>query len=113
MLSKFVIKSLVLAWLISFQISCQSNHTPVIEDLYCEFDSVKPGQSVNLEVTVTDADNDLTKCYWFFNGKRDPNFDHKTKITWVSPNTLGDITIKVVVDDGKSETFCTKKIVVY
>lgn len=113
MLSKLFLKILLISSLVLINFSCNENHPPVIEEFICDSDSVKMGESVFFEIIITDADNDPTKCFWFFNNKRIPEFDLKTKVNWTSPRTVGPVSIKVEADDGTNETTYTKTITVY
>ena len=107
------IQILFLALFVAIFIACNKNSAPVIEAFITESDSVKTGSSVNFEVIISDADNDPTQCYWFFDGKLKTEYSRKPKITWVAPNTPDNVIIKVVVDDGTEETSLTKTIFIY
>jgi len=111
--TKIFLTILYILFFFIFLFSCNDNHAPVIEQFICDSDSVKTGNSANFEVIITDADGDVTHCYWLFDGDRKPEYDRKTKITWIAPNTPGSVMISVEVDDGTDDTSFAKEIIVY
>jgi hypothetical protein len=111
--SKANIKIFCLFVLALVVFSCKKNNPPVIESFITETDSVKTGSSVNFEVIVTDADNDPIQIYWVIDGKLKTEYTQKYKIIWVTPNTPGNVFIKVVVDDGTVENSVTKTLFIF
>lgn len=113
MLSRLAIMLGIIAGFITLMLGCVQNHPPTIESIIGLSDSIRINQEVEFEAIIIDEDNDVTRCYWFFNGVRAPEFDRKTKITWRAPNQAGTVAFELIVDDGKSESSYCLSLNVY
>lgn len=77
-----------------------SNHSPVIQGIYAESDTVGRGQTCDLECVATDADGDsLIYSWWVESGIIYP--DGRISV-WVAPNLDGQYWISVIVNDGRA-----------
>ena len=76
------------------------NSAPRITALTASAAQVKPGQTVTLAVTATDADGDALSYTWTATGGSFTNGSTATP-TWTAPAADGTYTLSVSVSDGK------------
>jgi hypothetical protein len=80
-------------------VTVSNNRAPVIIKLSSERDAVTPGGSTAIICSASDPDGDNLRYSWTaadgsISGKDD-------RVSWISPNKVGDIAITCVVSDSK------------
>ncbi len=80
-------------------ITVSSNRAPAITNLSTDRQNITPGGSTSVTCVANDADGDIMTYSW--NAADGTISGTGNKISWISPNKVGDISITCVVSDGK------------
>jgi hypothetical protein len=80
-------------------ITVSSNRAPVIISLTLERQNITPGGSTSVTCVANDPDGDAINYSW--NAADGTISGTGNKISWISPNKVGDIAITCVVSDAK------------
>lgn len=80
-------------------VTVSSNRAPVIVSLNSERDGIMPGGSTTITCIANDPDGDTVR--YSFNAADGSVSGSGNKVSWVAPNSAGDIGITCVVSDGK------------
>lgn len=80
-------------------ITVSSNRAPAITSLSADRQNVTPGGSTSVTCVANDPDGDIIIYSW---NAADGSINGKgNKVSWISPNKVGDIGITCVVSDDK------------
>ncbi|PRX21226.1 subtilisin family serine protease [Orenia metallireducens] len=84
----------------------QSNAKPIINEVMGFLEEIDLGESLSLEIIATDADNDkLSYAFVIAKGEGDIVANgNKAKVT---PSQVGELAVKIMVEDGKDNTIKT------
>ena len=80
-------------------ITVSSNRAPVITSLSSERQNVTPGGSTSITCIANDPDGDIVRYSWSAGDGTISGTGNK--VSWISPNKNGDISIICTVSDGK------------
>lgn len=104
-LSVLVLALLSIALLVGCNPTNPLNHSPIISNATPAQTAVtvSPSEVVNFSVTASDQDNDVLTYAWTAS-KGTPAAGTAAAFSWTAPTELGNVTVSVVVQDGKGGT---------